>query len=127
MDFAQPDIAIQAGTTSLQKTGSALRKVITADPGLMLQMLLTVPVVIAGILFHLGFLQWFLVVLVTLLFLVAGIFRTAALLQVRHDNNLRPFQVSRIKCMGNAIVTVTAGLSLLTYLLVFVPVINQML
>jgi diacylglycerol kinase len=127
MDFAQPDIAIQAGTSLLQKTGSALKKVFVSDPGLLLQLLLTFPVIAAGIILHVGALKWFLILLVTLLFLVAGIFRTAALLQIQHDPSLHRFHVSRIKCMGNALVALTACLSLLTYLLVFVPLINQMI
>jgi diacylglycerol kinase len=127
MDFARPEIAIQASPTSLQKTGNALKKIFVTDPGLLLQLFLTLPVLVAGVMLHLSFLQWFLVALVSLLFLAAGVFRTAALLQIHHDSSMHPFHVSRIKWMGNALVTVTAGLSLVTYLLVFVPVINQMI
>ena len=127
MEFAHPEVAFQASPSSLQKSGSALKKIFASDPGLTLQLLLTVPVVAAGILLRVGVLQWFLIVFVTLLFLAAGVFRTAALLQLHHEPTLDSFRVSRIKCMGNALVTITAGLSLLTYLLVFLPVINTML
>lgn len=127
MDYARPDIAIQARPTLLQKTGNALRKIFAQDHGLVLQLLLTIPVIAAGIILQLNILQWGLVVFVTLLFLVAGIFRTAALLQIQHEPSMSPFQVSRINSMGNALVAVTAGLSLITYLLVFLPIINQMI
>ena len=92
-----------------------------------MQLLLTIPVIAAGIILQMNMLQWFLVIFVTLLFLVAGVFRTAALLQIHHEPSMTPFQVSRIKSMGNALVAVTAGLSLITYLLVFLPIINQMI
>ena len=71
--------------------------------------------------------QWLLVVLVTLLFLVAGVCRTAAILQVKNDASLSAFQIARIKALGNILVTVTAGISLFTYLLIFVPKIIQLL
>jgi diacylglycerol kinase len=127
MDYARPDIAIQARPSVVQKTGNALRKIFAQDPGLMLQLLLTIPIIAAGIILQMSILQWFLVIFVTLLFLVAGIFRTAALLQIHHEPSMTPFQVSRIKAMGNALVAVTAGLSLITYLLVFLPIIYQMI
>ena len=92
-----------------------------------MQLLLTIPVVAAGIALHMNAVQWIVIVFVTLLFLVAGIFRTAALLQINHDRSLTRFQISRIKSMGNAIVAVTAGLSLLTYMVVFVPKISQLI
>lgn len=127
MDYTQPEIAIQARPSTLQKTGNALRKIFAQDQGLVLQLLLTIPVILAGIILHVSVIQWFLVAFVTLLFLVAGIFRTAALLQIHHEPTITPFQISRIKSMGNALVAVTAGLSLITYLLVFIPIINQMI
>ena len=127
MDYTRPDITIQARPSALLKTGNALRRILAHDPGLMLQLLLTIPVIAAGIILQMNMLQWFLVIFVTLLFLVAGVFRTAALLQIHHEPSMTPFQVSRIKSMGNALVAVTAGLSLITYLLVFLPIINQMI
>lgn len=127
MEYTHPDIAVQANPTGLQKTGYALRKVFSSDAGLLLQLLLTIPVVAAGIALHMNAVQWIVIVFVTLLFLVAGIFRTAALLQINHDRSLTRFQISRIKSMGNAIVAVTAGLSLLTYMVVFVPKISQLI
>jgi hypothetical protein len=58
---------------------------------------------------------------VTLFFLLAGIFRRAALIQISRDRSYHQFQKSRIRCMGNALVAITGGISLLTYLLIFVP------
>ncbi len=74
---------------------------------------------------QLNTIQWVLVVLVTLLFIVAGVFRRAALLQVERQASLSDFHQGRIRSMGNAIVMLTAGISLLTYLLIFVPRITQ--
>jgi len=125
MNYSQADTTIQAAPSGLTRTGSALKSILRNDPGLILQLLLVLPIVTAGILFNLNAIQWVLVSFVTLLYLVAVVMRTAALLQIQHDDTMDAFRVSRIKCMGNAILTVTAGLSLLTYLLVFVPVIAQ--
>ena len=127
MNYTQSDITIQTAPSTLSKSGSALKTILRNDPGLILQLLLVLPVVSAGILFNLNAIQWVLVGFVTLIYLIACVVRTAALLQIQHDDSLDSFKVSRIKCMGNAILTITAALSLLTYLLVFVPVISQLL
>jgi len=127
MNYTQSDITLQTRSTTLQKTGSALARITSQDPGLVLQLLLTLPVITGGILFHLNVIQWILVGFVTLLYLGACVMRTASLLQIKHDNSLSTFQISRIKCMGNALLTITAGLSLITYLLVFVPAIMQLI
>lgn len=127
MNYTQSDITIQTAPSTLSKSGSALKTILRNDPGLILQLLLVLPVISAGILFNLNAIQWVLVSFVTLIYLIACVVRTAALLQIQHDDSLDSFQVSRIKCMGNAILTITAGLSLITYLLVFVPVISQLI
>ena len=126
MDFSHPETAPGARTYALRNIASALRKICRCDPNLVMQLLLTIPVVGACMVFHTTVLQWLLVMLVTIVYMIAGFFRTAALLQIRHEPKLTPFQVSRIKCVGNMLVTVTAGLSLMTYLLVFVPLIGWM-
>jgi hypothetical protein len=125
MDLLYPETALQTRPPKLQNVLSAIGKIYRFDPDLVIQLLLTVLVVVALIVFPTNFVQWFLVMLVTVIYLIAGLFRAAALLQIRHDPSLTPFQVSRIKCMGNMLVTVTAALSLMTYLLVFVPLIGQ--
>ncbi len=127
MDFSQTDYALEARTGILQNILSALRKVFVFDPGLTAQLMLTIPIIAGGIVLHLNAVQWLLVIFVTLLFLVAGIFRTAAMLQMRQDSSITPFHATRIRLMGNSLVVITAGLSLFTYLLVFIPRILVML
>ena len=127
MDFSQTEYTFPAGTSTLQNVAGGLRKVFVSDPGLTLQLLLTIPVVAAGMVLHLSALQWILVVFTTLIFLVAGIFRTAAILQTSSDTSLSAFQVSRIRSMGNALVVIASAISLLTYAMVFIPRIIQLL
>jgi hypothetical protein len=121
MEYSPMNIALQADRVSYPKRESALKKIFAADYGLLLQFLLIIPLVGASVVFHLNIIQWVLVLAVTLLFLICGVFRTASLLQIKRDPSLSAFQISRIKCMGNAIITVTAGLSLFTYMMVFIP------
>ena len=127
MNYTSSEITLQAPPATLRKTGSAFRSILRHDPSQILQLLLTMPVIFGGILLHLNVVQWFLVGLVTLLYLGASLMRTAALIQINHDPTLSPFQVSRIKSMGNAILTITAGLSLITYMVVFTPVILRLI
>jgi diacylglycerol kinase len=127
MDYYHPDIAIQARSASPPSILSGLRRIFHSDPGLTVQLVLTLLVVTGGIALQLSAIQWILVVVVTGAFLLAGICRRAALLQVDRSTQYSPFQVSRIKAMGNALVAITGGLSLLTYLLVFVPKITPLL
>lgn len=126
MDYTHSDIAVQARPLTLHNVLNGLKKVFVSDPGLMLQLGLTSIVVAAGVFLHLNAIQWVLISLVTILFLMAGIMRTASLLQIRHEESMPAFQASRIRLMGNAILGVTAGLSFMTYLLVFVPRLNQL-
>ena len=121
MDFTQPGYTLQARNSILLNILSGLKKVFLADTGLVVQVIMTVPIVFAGIALNINAVQWVLVVFVTLLFLLAGIFRTAALLQARQDTSLSPFHVSRIRCMGTFGVVLTSGISLFTYMMVFVP------
>ena len=127
MEFSNPDYTIQARPSALQNVLAGLRKVFTSDPGLTLQILFIIPVLTGGIILHLNAIQWVLMLVVTLMFLVAGIFRGAALQQIKNDTSLSDFHVSRIKCMGNALVTITAGISLFTYMMIFIPIITPLL
>jgi diacylglycerol kinase len=127
MDITHPEYTVQARSVPGLNILIALRKIFSGDPGLKLQLFLVIPIVAGGVVLHMNFIQWILISFVTLLCIVAGIFRTAALLQINHDPSLTHFQVTRIKCMGNAMVTITAGLSLITYLMVFVPKITALL
>ena len=121
MDFTHPDYAIQARSSAPQNISKSLRTVFAKDPELHVQLFFVIPVVAGGIILNLSVLQWFLVILVSALFLGAGILRTASLLQVKKAPSLTPFHVTRIRAMGNALLTITSGISLFTYLLVFVP------
>ena len=127
MDYNHPDYTIQARPSALQNIGIGLRKIFLGDPGLSLQILLVIPVITGGIILHLNAIQWVLILFVTMIFFVAGIFRGAALQQIKNDTSLTAFHVSRIKCMGNALVTITAGISLFTYMMVFIPRITPLL
>ena len=127
MDYIHPDIAFQARSFSSQNILTGLRKVFISDPGLAFQLVLILPLIAGGIVLKLSAMQWTFVILVSLLFVIAGVFRRAALLQVSHESSYTDFHVSRIKAMGNAIVAITGGISLLTYLLIFVPRIVGML
>lgn len=126
MNYTQPEIALQSASTPMRKSGSAFSTILRNDPSLVLQLLLTLPVIFGGILLHLNAVQWILVSFGTLLYLGACVMRTAALLQISHDTSLTPFHISRIKSMGNAILAITAGVSLITYMLVFVPEIMKL-
>ncbi|MGW8314113.1 MAG: hypothetical protein ACWGNV_00825 [Bacteroidales bacterium] len=127
MDYTRPDIAIQASSSSSPSYISALRKIFFLDRGLALQTILIPLLAASGIALHFTVIQWSLLVFVTLMFLVAGIFRRAALLQVEQDESYSTFQIVRIKSMGNAIVAVAGGILMLTYLLIYVPRLTQML
>ena len=121
MDYSQTEYAIQARPSALPNVIAGLRRVFTSDPVLILQVLFVLPVITGGILLHINAVQWVLIIFVTLLFLIASIFRTAANLQANYDSALSEFHQSRIKCMGTAIVVITSGISLFTYMMVFVP------
>lgn len=121
MELSHSEYAVQTRSSVLQNILSGLRRVLVSDPGLIAQLLGSIVIIGGGILLNLNTVQWVLTLLATLLFLAAGIFRGAALLQVKRDPSLSRFHVQRIKCMGNALVTITAGLSLFTYLMIFVP------
>ena len=127
MDFIQPDYTLQATSSAPRNFSRSLHKVFARDPELHVQLFFIIPVIAGGIILHLSVIQWFLVLLVSALFIGAGICRTASMLQVKNDPALTPFHVTRIKAMGNALLTITAGISLFTYLLVFVPKIIELL
>ena len=92
MDISHTDIAIQSRPIGAQNVSNGLRKVFLSDLELHLQLFSVIPIVAGGIILQLNAVQWFLVILVTALFLVAGICRTAARLQIRNDNSLSSFQ-----------------------------------
>jgi diacylglycerol kinase len=127
MDISHPDYTFQARSSSPRNISNSLQTVFFMDPELQVQLFFIIPVIAGGIILNLSAIQWFLVILVSALFIGAGICRTASMLQVKRDPSLTPFHVTRIKAMGNALLTITAGISLFTYLLVFVPKIIELL
>ena len=127
MDISHPDYTFQASTSSPRNISNSLHTVFFKDPELHVQLFFIIPVIAGGIILNLSAIQWFLVVLVSALFMGVGICRTASMLQVKKDPSLTPFHVTRIKAMGNALLTITAGISLFTYMLVFVPKIIDLL
>ena len=127
MDFSHPEYTFQARSSAPRNITNSLHTVFFKDPELHVQLFFIIPVIAGGIILNLSAIQWFLVLLVSGLFIGAGICRTASMLQVKKDPSLTPFHVTRIKAMGNALLTITAGISLFTYLLVFVPKIIDLL
>lgn len=127
MEISHPEYAIQARNGTPQNVLDGLQQVFAGDPGLNLQLFLTLPLTAGGIALHLTALQWILTGTVTFLFLVAGVFRRASLIQIDRESSLNSFQKSRIRCMGNAIVAIAGGLSFFTYLMVFVPRITSLI
>lgn len=103
------------------------RRIITDDGSVLLLMLLTVAVVTAGIILGLNFLQWVFVGLLTSIFLLTGIYRSAAHLLAFYDDDISLDQAVRIKAMSNIVVVITAGFTLFSYLIIFVPKINMLM
>lgn len=127
MEYSHPHSAFQSRSFGLSERTSALRKIFVNDPGIAFQLILCPTIFAGGFIFHLSILQWILVIAVTMLCLMAGICRTASILQINRDPEIPDFHKNRIKAMGTMMVTLTAFISLVTYLLVFVPVIIPLL
>lgn len=104
-----------------------LRKIITDDGGLFLQVLFTVAVISAGILLKLNILQWTIVGLLSVAILTMGMYRSAAKLLTIYDQTIPLDQGVRIRAMGNVLVAFTTGISFFTYLIIFMPKINTLL
>jgi hypothetical protein len=102
-------------------------KIATNDGSVIFQLLLTIAVIAAGVFFRLNILQWTFLALLTSVFLVTGIYRSAAHILTYHDESITLDQAVRIKAMSNLIVMMTAGFTLFSYLIIFVPKINTLL
>jgi diacylglycerol kinase len=102
-------------------------KIATEDRSFLLQIVVTLIVVLAGILLELNVIQWGMIAMLTSVFLFTGLYRNAAHLVTIYDDNITRAQAVRIKAMSNLIVVVTAGMTFFAYLLIFVPKINQLL
>ena len=104
-----------------------LKRIATDDGSVLLQLLLAVAVVAAGILLQINVIQWIFVGLLSSAFLVTGVYRSAAHLLTNYDESITVDQAIRIRAMSNIIVLVTAGFTLFSYLLIFMPKINVLL
>lgn len=104
-----------------------IRRIATENRAFLLQMLVAVLVVSAGIYFGLNVVQWAMVTLLTSVFLFTGFYRNAAYLVTIYDDDINWMQARRIKAMSNIMVAVTAGMTFFAYLIIFMPKINQIL
>jgi diacylglycerol kinase len=102
-------------------------KIATENRSFLLQLLVTLVVVSAGILLGLNVIQWGMVTLLTSVFLFTGFYRNAAHLLTIYDDNITWDQAVRIKAMSNLIVVITAGMTFFAYLIIFMPKINQLI
>ena len=103
------------------------RKIATDDGGLLLQMLFVIAVVSAGLFVELNLLQWTIVILIATIFISTGIYRSAANQLIIYDTSISSGQAIRIKAMSNIVMAFTAGISFFSYLIIFMPKINQFL
>jgi hypothetical protein len=104
-----------------------IRRIATDDGGFLLQLLFTVAVISAGIFVQLNIFQWSVVALVSSTFLFMGFYRSAARLLTIYDDNISLGEGIRIRAMSNLLVVLTAGISFFTYLVIFMPRINELL
>lgn len=103
------------------------RRIATDDGSVIFQLFLALAVVSAGIYLKLNVLQWIFVVLLTSVFLIVGFYRSAAHLLTFYDDDISLDQAVRIKALSNIIVIVTAGFTMFSYLLIFMPKINVLI
>ena len=104
-----------------------IRRIATDDGSFLLQLLFTIAVISTGIFLHLNVLQWTAVALLSSIFLFTGFYRSAAHLLASYDDSITWDQAVRIKAMSNLVVTFTAGITFFSFLMIFVPKINQLL
>jgi len=103
------------------------RRIATDDGSFLLQLFFTIAVISAGIYLQLNVLQWALVAVLSSVFLFTGFYRSAAHLLTSYDDSITWDQAVRIKAMSNILVTITAGFTFFSFLIIFVPKINQLL
>ena len=102
-------------------------RIVTDDGSFLLQLLFTIGVISAGIFLQLNALQWTAVAVLSSLLLFSGFYRSAAHLLAIYDDSISSDQAVRIKAMSNIVVTFTAGITFFSFLMIFVPKINQLL
>ncbi|MDF1574892.1 MAG: hypothetical protein P1P86_06825 [Bacteroidales bacterium] len=102
-------------------------RIITEEGEFLIQVLFTIAVISAGIFLQLNFLQWTIVTLLSTVFLFTGFYRNAVFLAARYDDSISADQAVRIKALSNVVLAFITGFSFFTYLLIFMPKINQIL
>ena len=102
-------------------------RIATNDGSVLLQLFLAVAVVSAGIYLQLNVLQWIFVSVLTSVFLFTGMYRSAVHLLTNYDDDISLDQAVRIRALSNILVIITAGFTLFSYLLIFMPKINVLL
>ncbi len=99
---------------------------IAAEEGVFLmQLFFTIAVITAGIFLQISSLQWAIIALLSVVFLLSGFYRNAAFLASRYDDSISSDQAIRIKALSNVVIALLSGISFFTYLLIFMPKINQ--
>ena len=104
-----------------------LRRITTDDGSFLLHMLFTIAVISAGIFLRLSMSQWAIVAVLSSVLLLTGFYRSAAHVLTIYDDSISLNQAVRIKAMSNILVTFTAGITFFSYLMIFMPKINQLL
>jgi diacylglycerol kinase len=104
-----------------------IRRIATDDGSILLQLLFTIAVISAGIFLQINVLQWTAVALLSSFFLFTGFYRSAIHLVAIYDDSITRDQAIRIKAMSNLVVTFTAGITIFSFLMIFMPKINQLL
>jgi len=104
-----------------------VRRIATDDGSFLIQLLITIVVVFSAIFLKLNVLQWLIVAILSSLFLFTGFYRSAAHLLAIYDDSITWDQAVRIKAMSNIVVTFTAGVTFFSFLMIFMPKINQLL
>lgn len=104
-----------------------LRRIAIEDNGFLLQLLFTIVVILGGIFLQISILQWALVVLLSTAFLITGFYRNAAHLVAIHDDSITSHQAIRIKAISNIMMSLSAGFTFFSFLMIFMPKINQLI
>lgn len=104
-----------------------VRRIATDDGSFVLQLLFTIIVISSGIFLQLNALQWTVVAVLSISLLTTGFYRSAAHLLTSYDDNISLDQGVRIKALSNIVVTFTAGITFFSFLMIFIPKINQLL
>lgn len=103
------------------------KRIVIDDGGLLLQLLFIIAVIAAGLFVKLNLLQWTIVAGLSTIFISIGIYRSAANQLIIYDRSISSGQAIRIRALSNLLMAFTSGISFFTYLIIFMPKINQLL